>query len=60
MPENKDSPFKLNPTRIFILAMGAIVLLIAISMSMGGLGAYQELRDAANAARTAPVEPAAQ
>ena len=46
-----ESPFKLNRTRIFILAMGALVVLIGISMMMGGLGSYQELREAANAAR---------
>ena len=42
-----ESPFKLNRTRIFILAMGAVVVLIAISMMMGGLGQYQALREAA-------------
>ena len=60
MSEEPQSPFKLNRTRIFILAMGAFVLLIAISMMMGGLGSYQTLRDAANEARVAPAEPAAQ
>ena len=60
MSEKPQSPFALNRTRIFILAMGALVVLIAISMAMGGLGSYQELRDAANEARMAPVEPAAQ
>ena len=51
-----ESPFKLNRTRIFILAMGAVVVLIGISMMMGGLGQYQALREAANAAK----EPAAE
>ncbi len=60
MPETKPSPFKLNPTRIFILAMGALVLLITISMMMGGLGSYQALRDASNAAKEPTAEQAAQ
>lgn len=55
-----DSPFKLNRTRIFILAMGAVVILIAISMMMGGLGQYQALRDAANAAKEPTAEQAGQ
>ncbi len=56
MPETKPSPFKLNPTRIFILAMGALVLLITISMMMGGLGQYQALREAATAAKEPTAE----
>ncbi|CAN7323726.1 hypothetical protein [Devosia sp. LjRoot3] len=55
-----ESPFKLNRTRIFILAMGAVVVLIAISMMMGGLGQYQALREAANAAKEPTTEQVAQ
>ena len=55
-----ESPFKLNRTRVFILAMGAVVLLIAISMMMGGLGQYQALREAANAAKEPTVEQVSQ
>ncbi|MGV3575405.1 MAG: hypothetical protein ACO1O4_09770 [Devosia sp.] len=51
-----ESPFKLNPTRIFILAMGAVLLLITISMMMGGLGQYQALREAADAAKEPTAE----
>lgn len=51
-----DSPFKLNRTRVFLLAMGALILLITISMMMGGLGSYQALRDAASAG----VQPSAE
>jgi hypothetical protein len=54
-----ESPFKLNRTRIFILAMGAVVVLIAISMMMGGLGQYQALREAANAAKEPTTEQVA-
>ncbi|KKB75976.1 hypothetical protein VW35_19780 [Devosia soli] len=56
MSETPQSPFKLNRTRIFLLAMGAVILLIAVSMMMGGLGQYQALRDAANAAKEPTVE----
>ena len=60
MPETKPSPFKLNPTRIFILGMGALILLITISMMMGGLGQYQALREAADAAKEPTAEQVAQ
>ena len=56
MPETKDSPFKLNRTRIFLLAMGAVILFITISMMMGGLGSYQALREASNAAKEPTAE----
>lgn len=56
MSELPNSPFKLNRTRIFLLAMGAVVLLIFVSMMMGGLGQYQALRDAANAAKEPTAE----
>lgn len=55
-----EGPFKLNRTRIFILAMGAVVVLIAISMMMGGLGQYQALREAANAAKEPTTEQVVQ
>lgn len=55
-----DSPFKLNRTRIFLLAMGAVVVLIAVSMMMGGLGQYQALREAANAAKEPTPEQVGQ
>lgn len=51
-----QNPFKLNRTRIFLLAMGAVVVLIAVSMTMGGLGQYQALRDAANAGKEPVAE----
>lgn len=60
MPETKDSPFKLNRTRIFLLAMGAVILFITISMMMGGLGSYQALREASNAAKEPTAEQVAE
>lgn len=56
MSETPQSPFKLNRTRIFILAMGALVVLITVSMMMGGLGQYQALREAADAAKQPTAE----
>lgn len=54
--EPRPSPFKLNRTRVFLLIMGALVVLIAISTAMGGLSAYQQLKDANNAAKEAATE----
>ena len=51
MTDQPRGPLGLNRTRIFLLAMGALVLLIAISMIMGGLGSYNALKEAATAAR---------
>jgi len=60
MPETKDSPFKLNRTRIFLLLMGAVIVFITVSMMMGGLGSYQALREASNAAKEPTVEQVGQ
>jgi hypothetical protein len=58
--EPKLSPFALTPGRIVLLILGALLVVIAISTSMGGINAYQQLREA-NAAATSPApEPAAQ
>ena len=51
MDEDKQSPFKLNRGRVLILAMGALILVIALSTWFGGINAYQSLREA-NAAAT--------
>lgn len=58
MHEPEQSPFKLNRGRILILALGALVLVIAISTSLGGINAYQALREA-NAEATTQQTPAA-
>ncbi|MBE0578891.1 hypothetical protein [Devosia sp.] len=57
--EPKLSPFALTQGRIVLLILGALLLVIAISTSLGGINAYQQLREA-NAAATsaAPVEAA--
>ena len=52
MPDTPpESPFKLNRTRIFLLAMGILVVLITMPMMMGGLTSYQSLKEAADAAK---------
>jgi hypothetical protein len=56
MSDDKPGLFGLNRTRIFLLAMGALVLLIAISMMMGGLGSYNALKEASNAAKEPTAE----
>ncbi len=50
MSKDKPGPFGLNRTRIMILLMGAIVLVISVSIILGGPGSYQALREASNAA----------
>ena len=49
----KLSPFTLTRPRIVLLILGALLLVIAISTSMGGINAYQQLREANAAATTA-------
>ncbi|MFD1254495.1 MULTISPECIES: hypothetical protein [Devosia] len=56
MSDDKPGPFGLNRTRIFLLGMGALVLVITISMMMGGLGSYNALKEAANAAKEPTAE----
>lgn len=51
MDEPKQSPFALNPGRIMLLVLGAVLVLIGISTWMGGINAYGELREANTAAQ---------
>jgi hypothetical protein len=46
MDEPKLSPFALTPARIMLLVLGALLVVIAISTSLGGINAYQQLREA--------------
>jgi hypothetical protein len=55
MSDDKQSPFKLNPGRILILALGAFIVVIAISMWFGGIDSYNALREANTAATSGPV-----
>ncbi|KFC62443.1 hypothetical protein FF80_03537 [Devosia sp. LC5] len=60
MDEPKLSPFALTPARIMLLALGTLLVIIAISTSLGGINAYQQLREANSAAtQTAPTEAGA-
>jgi hypothetical protein len=63
MDEPKLSPFALTPARIMLLVLGALLVVIAISTSLGGINAYQQLREAnavATEAAAPPVEAPAQ
>ena len=53
MAEPKQSPFALNPGRIMLLILGALLVVIAISTWFGGINAYQQLREANAAAKSA-------
>lgn len=56
MTDDPKGPLGLNRTRIFLLGMGALVLLITVSMMLGGLGDYNALKEASNAARNPTAE----
>ena len=56
MDEPKLSPFALTPARIMLLVLGALLAVIAISTSLGGINAYQQLREA-NAVATEAAAP---
>lgn len=56
MDEPKLSPFALTPARIMLLVLGALLVVIAISTSLGGINAYQQLREA-NAVATEAAAP---
>lgn len=61
MDEPKLSPFALTRSRIVLLVLGALLVLIAISTSLGGITAYQHLREAnAAATQAAPAEAGAE
>ena len=58
MDDPKPSPFALNRGRVLILVLGLVAAVIAISTSMGGINAYQQLREAnAEATSAAPTAP---
>lgn len=60
-PPKPTGPFALNPARIVLLALGVLLVLYTISIVMGGLNNYQELKQGAaeqKGAAAAPVAPA--
>jgi hypothetical protein len=56
MPETPPSPFKLNQTRILILVLGALAVTFIIGAITGGVGNYQALREARDAALSSSSE----
>mgnify|MGYP001017978666 FL=1 len=52
-PQKPQSPWRLNPARIVILILGALVLIYVVSSAMGGLGNYELLKQAATEAKPA-------
>ena len=58
MDDPKPSPFALNRGRIVLLILGALLVVIAISTSLGGINAYQQLREANAEATSAAPEQA--
>lgn len=45
-----DSPFRLTGSRIVLLLLGALLLTYIVSAMLGGLGNYQQLKEAATEA----------
>ncbi len=48
-PKKPDSPFRLNSAHIVLLLLGALLLTYTVSALLGGLGNYQQLKEAAQA-----------
>ena len=48
-PNKPSNPWRLNGSRIVLLILGALLLVYLISALMGGLGNYQQLKEAATA-----------
>ena len=60
MEDPKLSPFAPTKGRIVLLVLGAVLVLIAVSTAMGGLGSYQQLKEASIAAKAGATEAPAQ
>ena len=48
-PKKPISPWKLTQGRIVLLVLGALILVYFASALLGGLGNYQQLKEAAQA-----------
>ncbi|HWA18621.1 MAG TPA: hypothetical protein VG757_06460 [Devosia sp.] len=57
MPETPPNPFKLNQTRILILVLGALAVTFILGAITGGVGNYQQLREARDAALSSSEGP---
>lgn len=51
-PKKPDSPFRLTGARIVLLLLGALLLTYIVSAMLGGLGNYQQLKEAAQSPAT--------
>ena len=54
-PNKPLSPWKLNSGRIVLLILGALILTYFVSALLGGLGNYQQLKEAAQDAKSQPA-----
>jgi len=50
-PQKPQGRWSLNSGRVLLLVLGALAVLMTISAMLNGLGNYQELREASQAAR---------
>ena len=51
-PKPPENPWRLNGSRTVLLIMGVLLLIIVLSTLFGGLGNYQQLREAAQDAKS--------
>lgn len=57
-PQKPNSPWRLNSGRVVLLILGALLLTYILSALLGGLGNYQQLKDASQDAKAAAEAPA--
>jgi cytochrome c-type biogenesis protein CcmH/NrfG len=55
-PTKPQNPWSLNPGRVVLLALGVLLLLYFASAVFGGLGNYQQLKEASQAAKAQKVD----
>ena len=51
-PNKPQSPWKLNSSRVVLLILGVLILIYVASALLGGLGNYQQLKEAAQGAKS--------
>lgn len=56
-PQKPNSPWRLNSGRVVLLILGALLLTYTVSALLGGLGNYQQLKDASQDAKAAAEAP---
>jgi len=55
-PNKPRSPWTLNSGRIVLLVLGALLLTYVVSALFGGLGNYQQLKEASQAAKAGQAD----